>query len=129
MWQIPTSSLKSKILSKFTIICFPILYCTTLFDDVISYFANIAFYRDFKVTYLNILIDLASVMVLTTIIVVLIKCNKKAFNISFSIIASLFVFVYVYESNLSTMELYQTVISYYSNQSVDIQSNLTRNTN
>lgn len=101
----------SNYFHRYTIIAFPIIYCTAFIDSVISYICKLQFIPGVGYKYTDIIFSLLIIMVCTVVMVMMIKCNKNVFNIVVCIMITALCYVYSLETNALSIPLEKCVIS------------------
>jgi ABC-type uncharacterized transport system permease subunit len=100
--------------TKFMFIYFILFYSTSLLESVVSYICKLEFYPGVKVTYKDIIFPFACVIVCTTFMLLMKKCNNSntALRIVMCVAITIICYPYVLESNLTIMPIDKAIISY-----------------
>ena len=99
--------------TKFMLIYFILFYSTGLLDSIISVSFKLQFYPGVAVTYKEIILSLASVLICTTFLLLMKKCNSSnvPLRVIMCVMVTLICYPYVLESNLSYSPIDKAVIS------------------
>ena len=115
MWQ---SEIKKNIPStsnyfhRYTIIAFPIIYCTAFIDNIVSYICKIQFIPGVNYKYTDIITSLLIVITCTVVMVLMVKCNKNALNIIVCVMITGLCYMFGMETNAISIPLEKCIISY-----------------
>ena len=99
--------------TNFMFIYFILFYSTSLLESVVSYICKLEFYPGVKVTYKDIIFPLVCVIICTTFMLLMKKCNKSnvVLRIIMCVAITLICYPYVLESNLTTSPVDKAIIS------------------
>ncbi len=99
--------------TKFLFIYFILFYSTSLLESLVSYIFKLEFYPGVKVTYKDIILPLVCVIICTTFMLLMKKCNNSntALRIIMCVGITIICYPYVLESNLSIMPVDKAIIS------------------
>ena len=114
MWQKQANktSEQTERISIYSIITLPILYSTSFVDNLILYISHKEFYPGILLSLKDIIVSAVAIVVCSITLFFLVKCNKKAFNITVGILITGVCYVYVLEGNLILITLDKAIISY-----------------